>query len=164
MEPNRPTNTPEEPNQDAPQPVGGSTPPKPQTPPAADTVPNGPVFDTVPSEQPVTPTPPPAVDTTPLPQPVQTPPEGNRRPLGLLLIGLVVLLVVFLGILFFFVFNKPVEENTPVQQVPVQDLQPSPTSSVTPTPELTEDGVDSINIGSPEAALSPVESEIDQLQ
>jgi hypothetical protein len=92
-----------------------------------------------------------------------TPPSAHKKPLGLMLGILLFLIIVFLGILFFFVFNKSVEEQEPIQQVPVEDLQPSPTSSITPTPELTEEGVDSIDIGSPEASLSPIQNDIEKL-
>ena len=77
--------------------------------------------------------------------------------------ALLLLIVIFLGLLFFFVFNKPTEPEQPTQQLPVEDLQPSPVVTVSPTPELTEDAVDDIDIGSPEAELSPIQDDLDEL-
>lgn len=87
----------------------------------------------------------------------------NKKPLGIMIGALLVLIVVFLGLLFFFVFNRPGEPEPPTQQVPVEDLQPTPTSAVTPTPELSEDTVDGIDIGSPEAELSPIQEDLEEL-
>jgi hypothetical protein len=159
MEPNKPQDTTELPKEENISASSGSTPP-PSVPTATST---GPAFSSVTKtemETPVIPV------VTPVSQPVntQTPPSAtNKKPFGLMLGILVVLLLLFLGILFFFIFNKSEEEKVPVQQVPVQEISPVPTSSISPTPALTEEGVDSINIGSPEASLSPLQTEIQQL-
>ena len=92
-----------------------------------------------------------------------SPPEKKKKPIGMLIGALLVLVVIFLGLLFFFVFNKPTETQQPVQQVPVQDLEPSE-EVATPTPILDEDTVNKIDIGSPEADLSPIDTDLEQLE
>jgi hypothetical protein len=89
---------------------------------------------------------------------------GKKKPLGLMIGALLVLLLVFIGLIYFFVLRNPSEPQQPVQQLPVQDLpQESTQEAVTPTPELTEETVDGIDIGSPEADLSPIQSDLDEL-
>lgn len=88
----------------------------------------------------------------------------SKKPMGMMIGALLVLIVIFLGLLFFFVFNKPSEPQQPTQQVPVEDLQPSPTSVVTPTPELSEEVIDDIDIGSPEAELAPIQEDLEELE
>jgi hypothetical protein len=157
MDTTKPQNTEENLNSETPRPVAsGSTPP---TVNPVESV-NSPITDTprytsTSVSEPF---------STPEPTPVVSQSTGEgKKPLGIMLGILLFLIIIFLGILFFFIFNKPTEEEAPVQQVPVQDLQPSPTSSITPTPELTEEGADSVDIGSPEASLSPIQNDIEQL-
>ncbi len=92
-----------------------------------------------------------------------SPPEKKKKPVGMLIGALLFLVIVFLGLLFFFVFNKPTETQQPVQQVPVQDLEPAE-EVATPTPVLDEETVNKIDIGSPEADLSPIDTDLEQLE
>lgn len=123
----------------------------------------------------VTSSPPPAFETTPPPPPTENnnPPQseiprsagdGGKKNLGMMIIALIVLMVIFLGLIFYFVMGQPKEPEQPVEQMPIENTLPTPTEMpVSPTPELTEEAVEEIEVGSPEAELSPIESDLEQL-
>ncbi len=121
-----------------------------------------------PSQQPnlgVPSTPPPS-PSSPMtnPQEVQTPVSsgGGKKRLGILLAVLLVLVVAFLGILYFQVMRQPATPE-PQQQLPVVETQ-TPTEAPSPTQApLTEESVESVDLGSPETELKPVTSELNQL-
>lgn len=108
-------------------------------------------------------TPPPA--DTPPSSSASSPPvdDGGKKNIGLMIGALLVLMVVFLALIYYFVLRQSPEPEQPDQQVPLENLMPSPTEAVTPTPELTEEAVESIDIGSPEAELAPIETDLDNL-
>ncbi|HRN96635.1 MAG TPA: hypothetical protein PLD54_04270 [Candidatus Levybacteria bacterium] len=123
-----------------------------------------PAFPTsTPPESPATPEQTPPVVPSSDGPPVVSQSSDGKKPMGIMIGALLLLIVIFLGLLFFFVFNKPTEPEQPTQQLPVEDLQPSPVVTVSPTPELTEDAIDDIDIGSPEAELSPIQDDLDEL-
>ncbi len=119
---------------------------------------------------------PPAFNSTPPPPPPtensnpphsansNTPDDGGKKSLGVMIGALLVLMVVFLGLIFYFVLRQPQEPEQPVEQMPIENTLPSPTEvPLSPTPELTEEAVEEIEIGSPEADLSPIETDLEQL-
>lgn len=115
-------------------------------------------FDTTP------PPPPTSGENTPQSEPARPADDGGKKNLGIMIVALVVLMVIFLGLIFYFVMGQPQEPEQPVEQMPIENTLPSPTEvPVSPTPELTEEAVEEIEIGSPEAELSPIESDLEQL-
>jgi hypothetical protein len=140
-----------------------STPVAPQVPPVSGTTPQQPTDLDAPSTTPTASTPPPP---TPFVNNVAASDHGDhntKRGFGMMIGLLLVLIVVFLGLMFLFVIKQPSEPEAPEQQVPIVE-QPSPTvPQVSPTPELTEENVNEIEIGSPEADLSPIEQDLEQL-
>lgn len=87
----------------------------------------------------------------------------GKKGLGMMIGALLVLIVVFLGIIFLFVMRQPGQPEQPQQQLPVAENEVSPTVSVSPTPELTEENLNAIDLGSPEAELQPIDSDLEQL-
>lgn len=134
---------------------------QPQTPTPPPTVP--PVQN--PMGGPTTPAPPPQVPPSGAPQPVSLPdqgtgqsaPKSNGKIILFIIIG--TFLLVVLGLIYFMAqqFNSSRQNIAPT---PTQILTPTP--SPTPTP-LSEEDIDTINLGSPEADLKVIEDDIKQL-
>lgn len=160
-----------------PAPSEPTTPPPMSTPvtPPADTMAVPPSTPTMPES---TPTPPsttmPPTDSTPTtpPPPDQPaasasstpPPHADGKPLnkGIIFAVIAVIIVIILGLLYFFALssgNKGPEVAAPM---------PTPTVAVTPTVEameqVTEDDLETLDMGSPEAALEDIEADVDSLQ
>ncbi len=122
-----------------------------------------PAFASVPKPDDAGTPPPPSGDDTPAGQ-SPAPSDGSKKNLGIMLAALLVLMVVFFSLIYYFVMRQPSEPEQPNQQLPIENSLPTPSvATPSPTPELSEDAVENINIGSPEADLSPVESDLEQL-
>lgn len=89
--------------------------------------------------------------------------DGGKKNIGLMIGALLVLMFAFFALIYYFVLRQSPEPEQPEQQVQVENFIPSPTEVVTPTPELTEEAAESIDIGSPEADLAPIDIDLESL-
>ena len=103
--------------------------------------------------------PPPAPPVNPImPAPNDPPSQQNGKMIFLIVLGTI--LLISLGIIYFMAMQMNNSKQTPTPTpIPTQAL---PTLTPTPTP-LTEDDIDTIDLGSPDTDLKTIDEDLKQL-
>lgn len=111
--------------------------------------------------EPTNPIPTPPIQQTPPVAPPSPQDNNEKQPVNksIFFIVAAIIIVVILALLYFFALNS---SNQDIQEAPV----PIPTASPTPiqiTEELTEDDIETIDLGNPEGDLEEIEEELNNL-